>query len=150
MLARPTTDRVLEGIIASIEHDVLPTMTDERARVAVQMIQQLLHSAAVRAAHEIAWMAEEVGAIREAATRFAGNTAVAVAMTALDDLGPAGLHLADAQARYDAASEVLSRMVEAAYTDGTADDRAVIGALLAARSEHEMAVVGQLDLVGRG
>lgn len=114
------------------------------------MMQQLLRSAAVRAAHEIAWMAEAVAAIRDAAAAFADDAAVAEALGALDDADRGSLHVADAQARYDRAGEVLSRCVEAAYARGTPADREQVVALLAVRSEHEMAIVGQLALVGRG
>lgn len=150
MLTRPTTDQLLDGVVASLERDVLPALTDEPARVAVQMMQQLLRSAAVRAAHEIAWMAEEVAAIRDAAARVIDDAAVAEALAALDDADQIDLHLAAAQLRYDCAGEVLSRIIEVAYAPGTPADRERVVALLAARSEHEMAIVGQLDLVGRG
>lgn len=150
MLARPTTDQVIDGVVASLTRDVLPVLTDESARVAVQMMQQLLRSAAVRAAHEIAWMAEEIAIIRDAAAAFADDPGVAEALVAVDQVDPASLHLDDAQARYDRAGEVLSRLVEVAYERGTAAERASVVALLDARSAHEMAIIGQLDLVGRG
>lgn len=150
MLSKPTTDHVIHGVVRSLEEIVLPTITDEPARVAVQMVQQILRSAAVRAAHEIAWMHEEIESIRTAAAAFAEEPAVAEALGALDELDPTLLELADVQARYDRAGEVLSRTVEAAYA---ANDGAAIGRtrqLLEQRSAHEMAIVGQLDLVGRG
>ena len=149
MLARPTTDQVLDGIVASLTDDVLPAIDDEPARVAVQMIRQLARSAAVRAAHEVAWMHEEIDAVRAVATART-EPAVAEALAALDALDATSLHLADVQRRYDAAGEVLSRLAEAAFAGGTAEDRAAVRELLAARSAHEMAIVGQLDLVGRG
>ena len=71
MLARPTTDQVLDGIVPSLTDDVLPTIKDEPARVAVQMILQLAASAAVRSAHEIAWMHDEIDAVRAAGTASA-------------------------------------------------------------------------------
>lgn len=150
MLTRPTTDQLIDGVVASLERDVLPALTDEPARVAVQMMQQLLRSAAVRSAHEIAWMAEEIAAIRDAAALLADDSAVADALTALDEADQTDLHLAAAQVRYDRAGEVLARTIEVAYASGTAADRERVVALLAARSDHEMAIVGQLDLVGRG
>ena len=133
MLARPTTDQVLDGIVASLTDDVLPAIQDEPARVAVQMIQQLARGAAVRAAGT-------------AST----DAPVGEAVAALDEIDFTSLHLADVQRRYDAAGEVLSRLAVAAFADGTAHDRAAVRELLAARSAHEMAIVGQLDLVGRG
>lgn len=149
MLSKPTTDHVINGVRATLDEQVLPNLTDEPARVAVQMMQQILRGAAVRAAHEIAWMHEEIAAIRVVAAG-AGDDAVAEAVAALDALDAASLHLEDVQARYDKAGEVLSRCVEAAYAAG--DDEAVerARAVLALRSAHEMEIIGQLDLVGRG
>ena len=149
MLSRPTTDHVITGVIAALDERVMPTITDEPARVALQMAQQLLRGAAVRAAHEIAWMHDEIDAIRQlAATTDDG--AVAEALATLDGLDATSLHLAAVQARYDAAGEVLSRCIEAAYATGDQADVDRARTLLQARSAHEMEVVGQLDLVGRG
>ncbi len=149
MLARPTTDQVLLGIVDSLTDDVMPALADEPARVAVQMMQQLLRSAAVRAAHEIAWMADEIATIRALAADFDDGD-VREALAALAELDATSLHLADAQARYDRASEVLSRCIDAAYASGSADQRDRVNEVLDARSAHEMAIVGQFDLVGRG
>ncbi len=113
------------------------------------MVQQLLHGAAVRAAHEIAWMHDELDAIRHLASETA-DASIVPAMRRLDALDSSSLHLAQVQARYDAAGHVLSKVIEAAFSTG--DARAVERAreLLQARSAHEMQIVGQLDLVGRG
>jgi hypothetical protein len=150
VLTRPTTDHVIAGVLRSLDETVLPTISDEPAKVAVQMIQQILRGTATRAAHEIAWMEEEIAAIRDAAAPLAGDRAVGEALGALDALDGTSLHLADVQARYDRAGEVLSRTIEAAYA--AADDAAVARAreVLQLRSAHEMEIVGQLDLVGRG
>ncbi|CAN5801570.1 MAG: hypothetical protein ACR2HP_03360 [Ilumatobacteraceae bacterium] len=153
MLSKPTTDHVINGVRATLDEQVLPKLTDEPTRVAVQMMQQILRGAAVRAAHEIAWMHEEIAGIRVVAAGAADDAAVAEAVAALDGLDAldaASLHLEDVQARYDKAGEVLSRCVEAAYAAG--DDEAVerARAVLALRSAHEMEIIGQLDLVGRG
>ncbi len=150
MLSKPTTDHVINGVLATLEEQVLAKLTDEPARIAVQMMQQILRGAAARAAHEIAWMHEEIAAIRQVAAGAGGDAAVAEAINALDALDAASLHLEDVQARYDKAGEVLSRCVEAAYAAG--DDEAVerARAVLALRSAHEMEIIGQLDLVGRG
>lgn len=150
MLSKPTTDHVIDGVVRSLDEIVLPTITDEPARVAVQMIQQILRGAAVRAGHEIAWMHEEIAGIRSVAASFADAPAVAAALTALDQLDDTRLELADVQARYDRAGEVLSCTVEAAYAAGDDDAIASTRQLLEQRSAHEMAIVGQLDLVGRG
>lgn len=150
MLTQPTTDHVITGVLRSLDETVLPAITDEPARVAVQMIHQILRGAAARAAHEVAWMEEEIAAIRAAAAPLAGDQRVAEALGELDALDPASLHLADVQTRYDRAGEVLSRTFEAAYAAG--DESAIASAreVLQLRGAHEMEIVGQLDLVGRG
>ena len=109
MLSRPTTDHAINGVLSVLDEQVLPTITDEPARVAVQMMQQILRGAAVRAAHEIAWMHEEIAAIRDVAARAGDAAGLTEALAALDALDGESLHLEDVQARYDAAGEVLSR-----------------------------------------
>ncbi len=150
MLSKPTTDQTIAGVVRDLGEVVLPAITDEPARVAVRMMQQILGGAAVRAAHEIAWMHEEITDIVGAAAPFADDPAVAAALGALDALDGSGLHLAEVQARYDRAGEVLSCVVEAAYALGNPSATNAAQELLRKRSAHEMEIVGQLDLVGRG
>jgi len=150
VLSRPTTDHAINGVLSVLDEQVLPTITDEPARVAVQMMQQILRGAAVRAAHEIAWMHEEIAALRDVAARAGDAAELSEAVAALDALDGDSLHLEDVQARYDAAGEVLSRCVEAAYEAGDAAAVERARAVLQLRSAHEMAIIGQLDLVGRG
>ena len=149
MLSRPTTDQAISGVIRSLDEIVLPVLSDEPARVAVQMAQQILRGCAVRAAHEIAWMHEEIAAIRAVAAD-ADDADVVTALAALDELDAAALDLDDVQARYDRAGDVLSAVVDAAYAAGDEALIAAARALLETRSAHEMEIVGQLDLVGRG
>ncbi len=150
MLSRPTTDHAINGVLSVLDEQVLPTITDEPARVAVQMMQQILRGAAVRAAHEIAWMHEEITAIRDVAGSAGDDAGVTEAVGALDALDAVSLHLEDVQARYDAAGEVLSRCIEAAYAADDAEAVERARAVLQLRSAHEMEIIGQLDLVGRG
>jgi hypothetical protein len=144
--------------VRDLTDTVLAALTDEPARVAVQMMQQLLRGAAVRAAHEIAWMHEEIDDIITTVDALAGADApagadadpLAAARTVLDELDASSLHLADVQQRYDRAGEVLSCAIEAAYVSGDTDAIEKLRAVLQRRSEHEMAIIGQFDLVGRG
>ena len=150
MLSRPTTDQALLGVVADLHDVILPKLGDEPAKVALQMIEQVVRGAAVRAAHEIAWMHEEIAEIRAASAAVADDPAVADAMAVLDGLDGASLHLDDVVARYSAAGEVLSCAIEVAYRNG---DTAAIDGLrdvLQRRSDREMQIVGALDLVGRG
>jgi hypothetical protein len=59
MMARPTTDQILEDCARDLRELVLPAVDDPTITIHLQMMEQLLRSCAVRAAHEIAWMAEE-------------------------------------------------------------------------------------------
>ena len=137
MFTRPTTEQVLRGIADDLTATVLPALPEGPARVAVGMMTQLLAGCAQRAAHEIAWMHEEVAAI---------ETAIGTVPGAHGD----SLHLDDVVARYHAAGEALSVAVDSAYATGDAARVEVLRLLLEARSAHEMQIVGALDLVGRG
>src|SRR5689334_2055632 len=123
MLSRPTTDQVLEGVQRDLDELVLPALSDEPARVAVGMMRQLVRGAAVRAAHEIAWMHEEIEQILAAVDAVRDDAGVSAALAELDELDTGSLHLADVQERYHRAGLVLSAAVEAAYA---ADDRATV------------------------
>lgn len=150
MLTRPTTDRLLDGIRNDLATTVIPALPEGPAKVMAQMMEQLIRGAAVRAAHEIAWMHEEIAEIEAASTRFEADPAVAAARAELAAADATSLHLADVQRRYSLAGEVLSCAVEAAYREGDAEGIDQLRAVLQARSDREMQVVGVLDLVGRG
>ena len=150
MLSRPTTDQVLEGILRDLRDRVLPHVDDEPAKVAAQMMEQLLRGAAVRAAHEIAWMHEEMAEIEAASKRFEADRAVGGALAELRGADASSLHLADVVARYSLAGDVLGCAMEAAYAAGDQEGIEALRAVLQARSDREMQIIGQLDLVGRG
>ena len=65
MLSRPTTEQILLDCCRELMTGVLPALTDETAQVAVVMIETVLRNMAVRSAHEIAWMREEIDDIDE-------------------------------------------------------------------------------------
>jgi hypothetical protein len=149
MLTRPTTEQVLRGIVGDLNEQVLPELADGPAKVTVQMITQLLSGCATRAAHEIAWMTEEIEAIT-AAVDGDPDPATADALAALRAAPAGSWHLDDVAHRYHLASEALAAAIEAAYGSGAVARAAELRGLLLARSAHEMAIVGALDLVGRG
>ncbi len=149
MLSRPTTEQVLLSIADNLQSDIVPVVHDEPAKVMLAMMDQLLRGCAQRAAHEIAWMHEEAEAVVAAAQPFAGDRAVAESLAVLAAT-PDGLHLDEACARYDLASQVLSAAIEAAFASGDVAGRTSLFALLRARNGHELAIIGSLNLVGRG
>jgi hypothetical protein len=136
MFAKPTTEQVLLGLVAHLDEMIAPELQTDGARNALGMITQILRGCATRSAHEIEWMFEEIGAIAEA--------------TGTERVTPASLHLDDVCAAYSAASGRLGDAVDSAYAAGDTARAESLRDLLKARSAHEMAIVGALDLVGRG
>ena len=63
MLSRPTTEQILLDCCRELMTGVLPVVTDETAQVKLIMVDTVLRNMAVRSAHEIAWMREEIAAI---------------------------------------------------------------------------------------
>src|SRR5438128_903297 len=86
---------------------VLPAVTDETVKVTVMMLDLVVRNAAVRAAHEIAWMTEEIAELGA----FADGTGTPVG-------SDVSLHLDDVVQRYREASEAFSRAMEAAVAAG--------------------------------
>jgi hypothetical protein len=136
MFAKPTTEQVLLGLIGHLDEMIAPELQTDGARNALNMITQMLRGCAIRSAHEIEWMFEEIGTIADA--------------TGTERVAPASLHLDDVCAAYSTASGQLGDAVDAAYAVGDTARASALRELLKARSNHEMAIVGALDLVGRG
>ena len=61
MIAKPTTEQILNDCSRELMEVVLPAVSDETVVVTIYMMDLVLRNAAVRAAHEIAWMTEEIG-----------------------------------------------------------------------------------------
>ena len=152
MISRPTTEQVLLDCCRVLEDDVLPAVADEPTQVRLVMLGKVLSNAAVRAAHEVAWMREEIGAIDAYARAVAATTASDELRATLEALaaGPHdSLHLDDVVEVYVRASDVLSAALEAALADGHAEFVREGEALLAARLTHEDDVVGGWESAGR-
>ncbi|MGY1616139.1 hypothetical protein ACI797_05285 [Geodermatophilus sp. SYSU D00691] len=152
MIGRPTTEQLLRDCCRVLETDVLPAVADETTQVRLVMLAKVLGNAAVRAAHEIAWMREETVAVEgygAAVLAATGDPALRAALAALAD-GPAGsLHLADVTEVYGRAGEALSTALEAALASGREDLVRDGESLLAARLAHEDEIVGGWDSAGR-
>ncbi len=152
MIGRPTTEQVLLDCCRVLTGDVLPAVADETTRVRLVMLEKVLRNAAVRAAHEIAWMREEGTAIEayartvDAAT---GDDAVRAAITRLAAGPQDSLHLADVTEVYCRAGELLSGALEAALRSGRAELVGAGEALLATRLAHENEIVGGWVSAGR-
>lgn len=69
MITRPTTDVLIGDCCRELMDAILPGLTDETLRLRLVMAETVLRNAAVRAAHEIAWMREETAALMAYAAR---------------------------------------------------------------------------------
>ena len=151
MIGRPTTAQVLLDCCRVLD-EVLPTVGDETVQVRLVMLGKVLRNAAVRAAHEVAWMREETGAMESYARTVAAATGDDGLRTALEALGAVprtSLHLDDVVDVYVRASDVLSTALEVALADGEEDLVREGESLLSARLAHENDVVGGWDSAGR-
>ena len=107
MIAKPTTEQILNDCSRELMEVVLPAVTDQTVMVTIFMMDLVLRNCAVRAAHEIAWMTEEIAAL-EAFTGAGGA----------DAQRRRSLHLDDVVERYRQASEAFSRAMEDAVAAG--------------------------------
>ena len=153
MISRPTTAQLLEDAARELRDKVLPAVPDPGVQVAVQMLEQLVRSCAVRAANEIAWMRTE----EEAMVAYAGEV---VAVTrdrsttdALDEywLSRRGtLMLDDVCADYSLAGAAMSAALTAAMAGGEQVLSARAQELMTDRMERETIIRGEFSLPGRG
>ena len=149
MQSSPTTVQILEGLRVELRQTVLPEVSAGPARVAVEMLDNVLSNLATRAAHEIAWMRDEAGEIDRLADEV-DDPATRSALAAYRETDRESLHLADVQVAYDHAGEVLSCAVEHALDTNDAVLLAASRHILQIRSDREMAILGDWNMVGRG
>src|SRR5579863_8847853 len=103
MITKPTTDVLIEDCCRELMEGILPGLTDETLKLRLVMTETVLRNAAVRAAHEIAWMREETAALLAYAGRVAarhGSEPVRAALAAAQADPDGSLHLADVTGRY--------------------------------------------------
>ena len=151
MIGRPTTAQVLLDCCRVLD-EVLPAVDDETVQVRLVMLGKVLRNAAVRAAHEVAWMREETGAMEAYARTVAaatGDDGLRTALAALAAAPRTSLHLDDVVDVYVRTSDVLSVALEVAVADGEEELVREGESLLSARLAHENDVVGGWDSAGR-
>ena len=153
MISKPTTSQLIDAVRAELASKVAPELTDGTTKVVLDMALAVLQGASVRSANEVAWMREEADAIEQLAAQLVGElpqaTGLAEALRAYTEAKTGSLYLADLQADYGRASEVLSCAAEAVYADGDAGRKAAVQALFDERMAHENAVIGAFEAVGR-
>ena len=124
MISQPTTQQLIDAACAELTGKVAPAVSDASARVVIDMAVAVLQGAARRSASELAWMREESDAIEAVADQFSAELpdadGLAEALAAYRAGKTDSLYLADAQASYARASELLACTTEAAYASGDA------------------------------
>jgi len=152
VITRPTTDALIEDCCRELMEGILPGLTDETLKLRLVMTETVLRNAAVRAAHEIAWMREETTALLGYAGRVAarhGSEALRAAL-AQAEVGPAdSLHLADVADRYERAGQAFTAALAAAQEAGDADLVGEARELLRDRIATEKEVMATYEVVGR-
>ena len=136
MLTQPTTDKILLAIADDLNSVVLPSVTDEPAKVLLGQIDQLLRRLSRRTGSEINWMIEEIKKINTAIGR--DNTEVGSYL------------LSDIAAAYSEASGALGDAIDQAFEEGNSERIETLREVLVDRIAKEQEILGQLDLVGRG
>ena len=136
MLTQPTTDKILLAIADDLNSVVLPSVTDEPAKVLLGQIDQLLRRLSRRTGSEINWMIEEIKKIDDAIGR--DNTEVGSYL------------LSDIAAAYSEASGALGDAIDQAFEEGDSEQLDTLREVLVDRIAVEQEILGQLDLVGRG
>jgi hypothetical protein len=153
MIAKPTTEQLIDAVRVDLRDRVAPLVSDPIARMALDMSIAILGSAAVRSSHELAWMLEECDAVEAAARRLAERLPdpgpIADALAACERHAGAGRDLAGVHARYAQAGEVLARLGDAAYDADDAEAIREVWALLEQRRAHQDIVTGGYTAVGR-
>jgi hypothetical protein len=153
MISRPTTEQLIDAICTELTSKVAPAVNDPTVQVQLDMAVAVLKTAAVRSANELAWMQEERDAIEAAARELLDAVPdaqeLAAALDAYANAKTNSLYLADAQADYARASEVLSCAIEAAYASGDTGHIATVNRLVDQRHANQQAVTGQFMAAGR-
>ena len=151
MIVRPSTEQLLLDCCKELMQGVLPAVSDQTAVVRIFMIEQVLRNAAVRSAHEIAWMDEEIPLIdsyARAVLQEAPREELAALLGRLDN-AEIGLDLDTVVERYTRAGDVLAAALEVAVTDGPVELRRRGEQLLEARHARETVVMAGWSPTGR-
>src|SRR3954471_12767642 len=98
MIARPTTEQILNECSRELIEVVLPAVTDDAVKVTVLMMDVVLRNTAMRAAHEVAWMTDEINELAGYIAATGGSFADA------ED----SLHLDGVVARYSRVNETFA------------------------------------------
>ena len=153
MISKPSTDQILDDCARELRELVLPTVTDPALRVQLEMMEQVIRSCAVRAAHEIAWMADESVEMEAfAADVVAGDPDAHEVATLLGQARgerESGLDLSSQVANYDRAGRAFSAALAQVIARGDGAAAARARDLILARLVHERACRADFYFPGR-
>ena len=124
MLTQPTTDKILLAIADDLNSVVLPSVTDEPAKVLLGQIDQLLRRLSRRTASEIDWMIAEIKQINDAIGRETSDLRSYL--------------LTDVASAYSEASGALSEAIDKAFSEDDTQQIAVLRQLLVDRIAKEI------------
>jgi hypothetical protein len=143
--------RILEVLQTELQDNVMPMVTDPQLLGSLQMMHQVLGTLAVRAENEIAWLLEESADLERLGTEvvaaYPEASRVAVAVADLQSTASHSFRLSDVVHRYSQATEILSCALEE-LPEGS-DLRRSAESHLDTRLAHEVAIIGEFQLVGR-
>ena len=154
MITQPTIPQLLDTMRAELTERVLPLLDDPATKVNVEMVTAVMSALSVRTENEIAWMLEESAAIAAAAEELLpslnDSAAVIEALEAHRASPPASMRLSHVAESYQRASELMSRLAEAAYASGDDQAIAAVQELNDERLAIEQEAIGEFIAVGRG
>jgi len=157
MILRPSAADVLGVVRAALRASVTPAVSEQRALAELGMIDSILGTVIARCIDEQRFIAEEVAAVVTLAEQVVGENGddtVREGLTMLRRLeGPEGAEASDAgtpdaAARYEAASELLSRCLEVSMPAG-GNLRSSAETVLRLRMQRQSDIHGMLAVHGR-
>ncbi|MCW2616842.1 MAG: hypothetical protein JWN08_3836 [Frankiales bacterium] len=152
MIVHPTTEQLLLDCARELREGVLPALTDHTAIVRTAMVEQVLRNTAVRSAHEIQWMRDEITALTAYVHEVAAASSRPELSSGLHGLSTAHtdhLHLVVVSDRYRRASELFAAALEVTVDEGLDALREQGERLLDARLARERQVMAGWSPTGR-
>jgi hypothetical protein len=152
VITRPTTAQILDDCAHELRQFVTPAVSDPTVRIRLEMLEQLLASCAVRAAHEISWMAAECDLMEAYAADVLAEFAdgdLGARLDAFRSQRSESLELEDRIADYDRAGRAFSVALELAMRHGHDQLSSRARQLVTARREREAETRPGFYLPGR-
>lgn len=143
MILRPSAANVLGAVRASLRTSAAPAVRDPLVLAELGMIDTILGTVIERCAAEQRFIVEEVTSIEAVAKTVVRETADERVIEAV-----AALEAANESARYEAASELLSRCLEVAVRTG-GELRPTVESVLWQRMEHQSQIHRWFEVHGR-